>query len=173
MQDKNKKTVKIESLVKSNNTWANILFWTFQAIVALTIAAVLVAMVAGNEGSQQLTNVATILLLVLGIVEIVYLVGFIIGTIFYCINLGCLRKEGASHAGRNVLGGNIVVCLIYIGVSIASIVLGFVLKGQQLTGAPGYTYLAFEIVALFIPLISFILVKSSKRLILYVTHYAK
>ena len=173
MQDKNKKTVKIESLVKSNNTWANILYWTFQAIVVLTIAAVSLAVIASNEGSQELTSVATILLLVLSILEIVYLVAFIIGTIFYCINLGCLRKEGASHAGRNVLGVNLIVCLIYIGVSIASIVLGFVLNGQQLTGAAGYTYLAFEIVALFIPLISFILVKSSKRLIFYVVHHAK
>ena len=166
MQDKNTKTVKIESLVKSNNTWANWLFWTFQAIVALTIVAVFVAMVAGTEGNQQLINVATILLLVLSIAEIVYLVTFIIGTIFYFINLGYLRRVGASHAGRNVLRGNLVVCLIYIGVETASIVLGFVLKGQQLTGAAGYTYLAFVIVAIFIPMISFILVKSSKRLIL-------
>jgi hypothetical protein len=123
------------------------------------------AIVAGNSGDTQLANVVVTIGLVLGIVEVIYLVAFIIGFIFYCINLGGLKKEGVSRGARNILGSNLAICLLFIIVCIASIVLSFM--NLQPNSGPAYSaYLAFSIIALFIPMISFILVKASRRAIL-------
>ena len=78
MENKSTKSVKIEFLVKSNNIWTNVLFYSFQAIVALTIFTIALPIVVGTSGYTQLTNVAVIISLVVGIVEVVYLVAFII-----------------------------------------------------------------------------------------------
>ena len=165
MENKRTKSTNIESLVKSNNTWTNVLFYSFLAIVVLTIVTMALAIVAGNSGDTQLANVAVTIGLVLGIVEVIYLVAFIIGFIFYCINLGGLKKEGVSRGARNILSSNLVICLLFIIVTIASIVLSFM--NLQPSSGPAYSaYLAFSIIALFIPMISFILVKASRRAIL-------
>ena len=165
MENKSTKSVKIEFLVKSNNIWTNVLFYSFQTIVVLTIVTMALPIVAGTSGYTQLANVAVIISLVLGIIEVVYLVAFIIGFIFYCINLGGLKKEGVSRGARNILGSNLAVCLLFIIVTIALIVLSFM--NLQPSGGPAYSaYLAFLIIALFIPMISFILVKASRRAIL-------
>ncbi len=165
MENKRTKSAKIESLVKSNNTWSNVLFYSFLAIVALAIVTAALAVVAGNSGDTQLANVAVTIGLVLGIVEIIYLVAFIIGFMFYCINLGSLKKEGISRGARNILSSNLAICLLYVIVSIASIVLRFM--NLQPSSGPAYSArLAFSIIALFIPMISFILVKASRRVII-------
>ena len=84
---------------------------------------------------------------------------------FYCINLGSLKKEGISRGARNILSSNLAICLLYVIVSIASIVLRFM--NLQPSSGPAYSArLAFSIIALFIPMISFILVKASRRVII-------
>lgn len=159
MENKRTKYGKIESLVKSNNTWINVLFYTFQAIVVLSIVTAALTMESINP------IVAGIIGGVLSIVEVIYLVAFIIGFIFYCINLGGLIKEGVSRGARNILCSNLAICLLFIIVFIASIVLRFMIL--QPSSGPAYSaYLAFLIIALFVPMISFILVKVSKRAIL-------
>ena len=166
MENKRTKSAKIESLVKSNNTWSNVLFYSFLAIVALAIVTAALVVVAGNSGDTQLANVAVTIGLVLGIVEIIYLVAFIIGFMFYYINLGSLKKEGISRGARNILSSNLAICLLYVIVSIASIVLRF-MNLLQPSSVPAYNaHLAFSIIALFIPMISFILVKASRRVII-------
>ena len=125
MENKSTKSVKIEFLVKSNNTWTDVLFYSFQAIVVLTIVTMALTIVAWTSSDTQLANVSVIISLVIGIIEVIYLVTFIIGFIFYCINLDGLKKEGVSRGARNILGSNIVICLLFIIVTIASIVLSF------------------------------------------------
>ena len=124
--------------------------------------------VAENSGDTQLANVAGIISLALGIVRVIYFVAFIFGFIFYCINLYGLKKEGVSRGARNILGSNIAICLLFIIVTIASIVLSFM--NLQPSSGPAYSaylaYLAFLIIALFFPMISFILVKASRKAIL-------
>ena len=165
MENKRTKSVKIEFSVKSNNTWTDVLFYSFQAIVVLTIVTMALTIVAWTSSDTQLANVAVTIGLVLGIVEIIYLVAFIIGFMFYCINLGSLKKEGISRGARNILSSNLAICLLYVIVSIASIVLRFM--NLQPNSGPAYSaYLAFSIIALFIPMISFILVKASRRVII-------
>ena len=100
MENKRTKFVKIEFLVKSNKTWTNVLFYSFQAIVVLTIVTMALAIVAWISSNTQLANVSVIISLVLGIIEVIYLVTFIIGFIFYCINLDGLKKEGVSRGAR-------------------------------------------------------------------------
>lgn len=100
MENKRTKSVKIEFLVKSNNTWTDVLFYSFQAIVVLTIVTMALTIVAWTSSDTQLANVSVIISIVLGIIEVIYLVTFIIGFIFYCINLGGLEKEGVSRGAR-------------------------------------------------------------------------
>lgn len=168
MENKRTKSAKIESLVKSNNTWTNVLFYSFQAIVVLTIVTIALAIIAGNSGYTQLVYAGGIISLVLFIVEVIHLVAFIIGFTFYCINLGGLIKEGVSRWARNILSSNLAICLLFIIVTIVLIVLRLV-NFLQLSGEPAAyiaAYLAFLIIALFIPMISFILVKASRKVIL-------
>lgn len=168
MENKRTKSAKIESLVKSNNTWTNVLFYSFQAIVVLTIVTIALAIIAGNSGYTQLVYAGGIISLVLFIVEVIHLVAFIIGFTFYCINLGGLIKEGVSRGARNILSSNLAICLLFIIVTIVLIVLRLV-NFLQLSGEPAAyiaAYLAFLIIALFIPMISFILVKASRKVIL-------
>ena len=168
MENKRTKSAKIESLVKSNNTWTNVLFYSFQAIVVLTIVTIALAIVTRNSGDTQLANVTVIISLVHVIVEVIYFVAFIIGFIFYCINLDGLIKEGVSRGARNIISSNLAICLLFIIVTIVLIVLRLV-NFLQLSGEPAAyiaAYLAFLIIALFIPMISFILVKASRKAIL-------
>lgn len=65
MENKRTKSAKIESLVKSNNTWTNVLFYSFQAIVVLTIVTIALAIIAGNSGYTQLVYAGGIISLVL------------------------------------------------------------------------------------------------------------
>lgn len=50
MENKSTKSVKIEFLVKSNNIWTNVLFYSFQTIVVLTIVTMALPIVAGTSG---------------------------------------------------------------------------------------------------------------------------
>ena len=168
MENKRTKSAKIESLVKSNNTWTNVLFYSFQAIVVLTIVTIALAIIAGNSGYTQLVYAGGIISLVLFIVEVIHLVAFIIGFTFYYINLCGLIKEGVSRGARNILSSNLAICLLFIIVTIALIVLRLV-NFLQPSGEPAAyiaAYLVFLIIALFIPMISFILVKASRKVIL-------
>lgn len=167
MENKRTKSAEIESLVKSNNTWTNVLFYSFQAIVVLTIVTIALAIVTRNSGDTQLANVTVIISLVHVIVEVIYFVAFIIGFIFYCINLDGLIKEGVSRRAINILISNLAICSLFVIITIASIVLSFMnLQPSSVPVSAAASVLAFKIIALFIPMISFILVKVSRRAIL-------